>query len=210
MMNKLTVTWHGHSCFTVSCNGFSIVLDPYAPGSVPGLAPLSLSADLCLCSHGHSDHGYTDAVSVPENNAENPFHIETIDSYHDDAKGTLRGSNRIHILEAGNLRLAHMGDIGCALTAQQMEQLKDLDAILIPIGGYYTIDAVQAKDLVTALSPRVVIPMHYRSDSFGYPVIGCLEEYTGLCDDVISYDTDTFEIGKETKKQTAVLKPAQG
>ena len=205
-MNHISVTWHGHSCFTVSCSGFSVILDPYAPGSVPGLEPLSLSADLCLCSHEHSDHGYRDAVSVSKSSPENPFHIETIDSFHDSEKGALRGPNRIHILEAGGLKIAHMGDIGCTLPAQQMELLKNLDAILVPVGGYYTIDAAQAKSLVTALSPRVVIPMHYRLDRFGYPVIGRLEEYTKLCDDVVAYDTDTLVLDKDTRKQTAVLK----
>ena len=66
-MNKLTITWHGHSCFTISCNGYDVVLDPYAPGSVPGLPELSLTADMVLCSHEHSDHGYTQAVRIREN-----------------------------------------------------------------------------------------------------------------------------------------------
>lgn len=204
-MNTVSVTWNGHSCFTISADGFSIVLDPYAPDSVPGLAPLSLSANLCLCSHGHSDHGYTDAVTITESGAANPFRIQTIDTFHDDAGGSLRGTDRIHILEAGGIRIAHMGDIGCELTAEQMELLKGLDAILVPVGGYYTIDAAQAKALVSALSPRVTVPMHYRSEAFGYPVIGPLEEYTKLCDDVIHYDTNTILIGKDTKAQTAVL-----
>lgn len=204
-MGNLMITWHGHSCFTVSYNNYSIVLDPYAPGSVPGLAPLSLTASRVLCSHEHSDHGFAEAVSLKEPEIPNPFHILKIDSYHDDARGALRGTNRIHILEAGDLRIAHMGDLGCVLTSQQMDPLKHLDAILIPVGGYYTIDASQAKALVMALSPRVVIPMHYRSDIFGYPVIGRLEEYTSHCSDVVTYNTNTLVLDKCLKSQTAVL-----
>lgn len=206
-MNNLSITWHGHSCFTVSCGGYSIVLDPYAPGSVPGFAPLSLTANQVLCSHQHSDHGYTEAVSITEYEGQTPFRIQTIDTYHDDKEGALRGADRIHILEAAGLRIAHMGDLGCALEPVQMECLKNLDAILIPVGGYYTIDAAQARELVLALSPQVVIPMHYRSDTFGYDVIGRLEEYTKLCDDVVVYDTNTITLDKATEKQTAVLKP---
>lgn len=205
-MSNISITWHGHSCFTVSCDGYSIVLDPYAPGSVPGLSPLSLTANQVLCSHQHGDHGYTDAVSISGYEGQTPFHIQTIDTYHDDAKGTLRGTDRIHILEANGLRIAHMGDLGCELEPEQMEKLKNLDAILIPVGGYYTIDASQARALVCTLSPRVVIPMHYRSDTFGYDVIGRLEEYTKLCDDCVVYDTSTIGIDKDTKKQTAILK----
>ena len=99
-----------------------------------------------------------------------------------------------------------MGDIGCPLTREQKDLLKHLDAILIPVGGYYTIDAAQAKAVVDDLAPRVVIPMHYRSDHFGYPVIGRLEEFTGLCRNVVEYDSNGLLLTAETRPQTAVLK----
>ena len=78
------------------------------------------------------------------------------------------------------------------LIREQKDLLKHLDAILIPVGGYYTIDAAQAKTVVDDLAPRIVIPMHYRSDHFGYPVIGRLEEFTGLCRNVVEYDSNTL------------------
>ncbi len=203
--NQITVTWNGHSCFTVSADGYSIVLDPYAPDSVPGLLPLSLTADQVLCSHEHSDHGYRDAVTLTERSVKNPFDILKIDTYHDDQNGTLRGANRIHILKAHGMKLVHLGDLGCSLDASQTEQLKKPDILFLPVGGYYTINAAQARELAVILSPRVVIPMHYRSDTFGYPVIGRLEEYLMLCRDVVRYDTGTFILEPETKSQTAVL-----
>ncbi|MCI7796366.1 MAG: MBL fold metallo-hydrolase [Lachnospiraceae bacterium] len=203
-MNQILIKWNGHSCFSVTADDYTIVLDPYAPDSVPGLPALSLTANRVLCSHTHRDHGCTDVVTVEEKGA-CPFAIHTIDTFHDDAKGTLRGSNRIHILEAYGMRVAHLGDLGCSLTSEQEEQLKAVEAILIPVGGYYTIDADQAFAIVSSLNPRVVIPMHYRSDRFGYPVIGRLEAFTGHCMDVVTYDTDTLVLTPETEKQTAVL-----
>ena len=204
-MNKLTITWHGHSCFTISCNGYDVVLDPYAPGSVPGLPELSLTADMVLCSHEHSDHGYTQAVRIRENGLENPFQITKIDTFHDDASGSMRGPNRIHILEAGGLKAVHLGDLGCGLTAMQADLLKKPDVLLIPVGGYYTIDAAQAAEIVERLSPRVTVPMHYRSDTFGYPVIGRLEEYTSRCSNEIIYDTNVLTVDERTRVQTAIL-----
>lgn len=204
-MSKITITWHGHSCFMISSDGYDVVLDPYKPDSVPGLASLSLTADMTLCSHDHFDHGYTDAVCLRKEGKKNPFTITVLDTFHDDAGGTLRGTNRIHILEADGLRIAHFGDLGCALNEEQTEQLKGLDAVLIPVGGYYTIDAAQAFELVQALSPRVVVPMHYRSDSFGFPVIARLEAFTSRCGNVINYDTNHIVIDKETVPQTAIL-----
>lgn len=204
-MSMLTVTWHGHSCFSAEADGFCIVFDPYSPDSVPGLKPLSLTADLVLSSHGHKDHQCPEAVSLSGRETDCPFQIETIDSFHDDAGGSLRGTNRIHIVTAGGLKLAHMGDIGCTLEKGQLERLNDLDVLLLPVGGYYTIDAVQAKALADTLRPRVTIPMHYRAADFGYPVIGTLDSYTRLCDNVIVYDTNTLTIDAQTKPQTAVL-----
>ena len=110
------------------------------------------------------------------------------------------------ILFNGKTGMTIPGDIGCPLIREQKDLLKHLDAILIPVGGYYTIDAVQAKALADDLAPRVVIPMHYRSDHFGYPVIGRLEEFTGLCRNVVEYDSNTLLLTAETRPQTAVLK----
>ena len=66
---SITITWHGHSCFSVSADGYSIVLDPYAPDSVPGLPPLSLSASQVLCSHGQTTAIRTRWTFPPENRA---------------------------------------------------------------------------------------------------------------------------------------------
>lgn len=203
-MSNITIKWHGHSCFSVTADDYTIVLDPFADGSVPGLANIRPEANTVLCSHYHSDHGCTDVVTVSEK-ADSPFNILKIDTYHDDAQGTKRGENRIHILEAHGMRIVHFGDLGCMLTAAQIETLKKADVVMIPVGGFYTIDAAQAKEIVAILSPKVVIPMHYRSDVFGYPVIGRLEEFTKYYNNVVIHETDTLVISKDTKAQTAVL-----
>ena len=89
----------------------------------------------------------------------------------------MRGRNTIHILSANGKRIAHFGDLGCKLPADQLAQLKDLDIAMIPVGGHYTIDAAQAADLVCKIAPAHVIPMHYRGDNnaFGFDVIGTVQ-----------------------------------
>ena len=134
---------------------FPIVFDPYGPNTVPGLAPLSLIADMVLCSHEHGDHGYTDAVTLKHSGTKNPFSITKIDTWHDPEQGALRGPNRIHILESNGLKIAHMGDIGCPLTREQKESVKASRRDPDPVGGYYTIDAVQAKAVVDDLAPTL-------------------------------------------------------
>lgn len=203
-MGKITIKWHGHSCFSVTADNYTIVLDPFADGSVPGIGNIRPEANAVLCSHGHSDHGCTEVVTVTEK-ANSPFHILKIDTYHDDAQGTKRGENRIHILKADGIRIVHLGDLGCMLTPEQTELLKKADVLMIPVGGFYTIDAAQAREIVSILDPKIVIPMHYRSDTFGYPVIGRLEEFTNYYNNIVNYTGDTLVIDKDTKVQTAVL-----
>ena len=203
-MSKIGITWHGHSCYSVTADDYTIVLDPFADGSVPGLPNLELHANCVLCSHQHSDHGCTDVVKVTEKEI-SPFQVSVIDSFHDDAEGSKRGPNKIHVLEAHGMRIVHFGDLGCMLTDEQAVLLKQADVLMIPVGGFYTIDAAQAKEIVSALEPKVVIPMHYRSDTFGYDVIGRLETFTEFYSNIVTYETDTLVLDAETKAQTAVL-----
>ena len=167
----MKITWLGHSCFKVETKGYTLILDPYEDGSVPGCAPVRETADEVLCSHEHYDHNYRGGVTLREHGA-SPVKVEVISTYHDNREGKLRGSNRIHILDDGEVRIAHMGDLGCELEPEQLRKLEGLDGALIPVGGYYTIDAVQAKKLTDQIKPRITIPMHYRGDGFGFKELG--------------------------------------
>ncbi len=182
----MRVTWLGHSCFKVESKGYMIVLDPYEDNSVPGCGLVRETADEVLCSHEHFDHNARNMISLREH-GESPIKVTVISTYHDDKQGELRGNNKIHILDDGEVTIAHMGDLGCELEPEQLEQLKGLDAIL------------------EQLKPRVTIPMHYRGENFGFDVIGTLEEYTSQCSDVKTYPTNSLQITKDMEQQTAVL-----
>lgn len=204
----MIVKWLGHACFHISEGDYSIVIDPYDDGGVPGLRPVRATANEVICSHGHHDHNNTDAITIAAGKSENPFSIEKIHTFHDPEGGRLRGENTIHILSAGDVRIAHFGDLGCDLTQEQINALGHLDAVLCPVGGYYTIDAKQAKTLLDSLDAGIIIPMHYRSDSFGYDVIGTLDEFTSLypADSVRSLDDNSVEILPGAKKEVVVPK----
>ena len=201
----MNIIWNGHSCFTLDTTQGVVVLDPYQDGSVPGLSPLHLTADLVLCSHEHKDHGAREMVTLTGKPVS--LQVEELPTFHDPEQGALRGTNIIRIFTAEGLRVAHLGDLGCDLTPEQAEKLQGLDALMIPVGGYYTIDARQAKALADALRPRVVIPMHYRGACFGYEVTGPLEDYLALCggENVVHYSGNTLELTADTPAQTAVL-----
>lgn len=199
----MKLIWNGHSCFTLSTADGTLVLDPYLDGSVPGYAPLKLVADAVYCSHEHRDHGGRDRVALSGTAAN--VAVEEIATFHDPEKGALRGPNTIRIFSAEGLRVAHLGDLGCELEPAQKKRLTGLDAVLIPVGGHFTIDARQAKALVDEIKPRVVVPMHYRSPDFGYDVIGPAEDFLALCDNVVRYPGNTLELTLSTPAQTAVL-----
>lgn len=203
-MGKILLKWLGHSCFRISSEGYSIIIDPFEPGTVPGLRPIEENADEVLCSHEHFDHGFRDAVHLEKGKA-SPFTVKVIDTFHDDSKGALRGNNKIHIIEADGVRVAHMGDIGCGLTENQLAELKDVDAIMIPIGGNYTIGPKEAAEMAASINAGVTIPMHYRTDDFGFDDIGRIDEFLEVCGRWVRLDSDEIEIGKTTRHYTAVL-----
>lgn len=199
----MKLTWHGHACCTVETTQGTLVIDPYEDNYVPGLAPIRLSADQVVCTHQHRDHNAVQIVTLTGNAP--TYHLTTLETFHDEVQGAKRGKTLMFLLEAEGMRLAHLGDIGGTLTAEQMEQLKDLDVLLIPVGGFYTIGPKEAQELIQALNPRIVVPMHYRSDTFGYDVLATVEDFLALRNDAVRYEENWIQITPETKGQTAVL-----
>ena len=199
----MKLIWHGHSCFALEAEGYTVVFDPYADGAVPGCAPLRLTADAVYCSHEHSDHGARQCVTLSGRGC--PLPVEAIACFHDNMHGALRGKNTIHILSAEGMRVAHMGDIGHMPGKQAIQALAGVDALLIPVGGHFTIDAATAVQVIDAIGPRVVVPMHYRLGGMGYDVIGTLDQFTALRTDLRRYDGNTLELTPDTPRQTAVL-----
>ena len=178
----MTITWCGHACFLLESSCGSVVFDPYAPGKVPGWELPALTADKVVCSHGHADHNWAEGVKLTGRAFSG--RLTQIPSFHDDRRGALRGDNLITLVEAEDLRVVHMGDIGCALTAEQIDALGRVDVLMIPVGGHYTVDAAQAWEITRALDPSIVIPMHYRGRGFGYAVIGTVEPFLKLAGNV--------------------------
>ena len=185
----MLIEYKGHSCFRIKDfeeTGFKIVLDPYKDGSVPGYKkPENLTANLVLCSHQHDDHFGKEVCIMDEEAIENPFDIDTIESYHDPEKGKLRGSNTIHImtLRSSGEKVVHYGDVGETvgdlLTEENLEKLKGADYALVPVGGVYTYDFDQALELIDRTQPKLAIVMHYHSNTYNcdYEHIGNVEDF---------------------------------
>ena len=200
----MKLIWHGQSCFTIESGDSTVVIDPYQDGMVSGHAPLALTADAVFCSHEHPDHNAKGKVTL--SGKESAIHVQEIHTFHDSKKGRLRGQNIIRIFSTEGMSVAHLGDLGCELEPEQKKQLKGLDAVMVPVGGFFTINAKQAKILMDELKPRVVIPMHYRASGHRFGIIGSVDKFLALCDNVVTHDGNIMELTRETPAQTALLK----
>lgn len=204
----MKLTWYGHSCFMLESADGSIVFDPYSPGSVPGLTLPPLTADEVICSHGHGDHNYT--AGVKRSGRTTSFSVLRIDCFHDEVQGLKRGKNHITAVDAENMRVVHLGDLGHMLSPEQLERLGAVDVLLIPVGGYYTIDAAQAHALAGAIKPRITVPMHYRGAGFGYDVISTVDDFAALSENVKRLDGSVLEITGSEPAGTIILRcPAE-
>lgn len=168
----MQIIWHGHSCFQILTarnkgEQTSILIDPFSEEI--GLRVPKLEADIVLISHDHYDHNNVKAVAGSpfiiagpgEYEIKNVF-IQGIPSWHDEKPGRERGENTIYTIEAEDLKLSHLGDFGQKeLTGEQLEKIGEIDILMIPVGGIYTISAKEAIKLMSQIEPKITIPMHY-------------------------------------------------
>ncbi len=180
----MIITYLGHACFKLSHGNFDMIIDPYETGSVPGLKPLKETVNQVICSHKHGDHYGFKEVKLREVRTDTPFIVTPMETYHDDKEGALRGSNNVIIIDVDGMKIVHMGDIGCELTDEELEPLMDADILMIPVGGFFTIDGKQAASYVKRINPKITIPMHYRGEGFGYDLIGTVDDFLSSVQDV--------------------------
>lgn len=173
----MIITWQGHSCFKlqdkVGTDGITLVTDPY--GKECGLKMPSFEADIITVSHDHADHNNVSAlrgtpfiIDCPGEYDIKDVLIEGIDSFHDEKNGDERGHNTIYRIEIDDISITHLGDLGSALTDAQIEKLAGTDILLIPVGGKYTLDAKKAVEVISQIEPRIIIPMHYKTEGLAY------------------------------------------
>jgi len=175
----MIITWQGHSCFKIQdkmgTDGVTVVTDPFNKETGSKLKVPNFEADIVTVSHDHKDHNNVDALRgkpfVVSCAGEYDFKgvlIEGIDSYHDDKKGEERGGNIIYRIEIDDISVAHLGDLGDILDNAQIEKLIGTDVLLIPVGGKYTIDAKKAVEVISQIEPRIIIPMHYKTEGLAF------------------------------------------
>lgn len=160
----------GHASFRMETEqGAVIVTDPY--GSFYSFPARSLPADICTVSHDHHDHNAVDTVTgcpqiIRKEGKYRPaddVKITAIPTWHDEEQGAKRGPNLVFVYEVEGMRIVHCGDLGHVPTKEQAKLIGKPDVLLLPVGGFYTIDPKQAMETMELLRPTLTIPMHYRT-----------------------------------------------
>ena len=182
----MTITWFGHSCFrievpirgtriedtrSVSPTGtksVSILIDPFSKEI--GLRPPKIKDDIVLVTHQHYDHNNVSEsnpeafiIDSPGEYEKHGIYVRGIRSFHDKTEGKERGLNTIYMIKAEDMTICHLGDFGQdKLEDNQLEDMGDVDILMIPVGGVYTIDYKEAVSVVSQIEPKIIIPMHFK------------------------------------------------
>lgn len=203
--NEMLFRHLGHAEFLIETgSGTRIVTDPY--DAECGYPVQHVETEIALVSHHHHDH---DAV---ENLQGNPvvidqagvytpadgIRITAVSGYHDDVQGAKRGETLLFLIEADGLRIVHLGDLGEELNDDQVRILMDPDILMVPVGGFYTIDGVQAKKVADRINAKVVLPMHYKTKyNPDWPITGVDVFMEGYGKEDVSIGAEVLRVTKE-------------
>ena len=166
----VTIEWLGHACFLIRGSRVSVIIDPFAQESGLLYPAIDVHADVVLVSHEHLDHNCVAAVrGAPrvirgQGEWSAPMSIRGITANHDASGGALRGKTTIYAFELDGISFCHLGDLGEIPTDEVVRRIGAVDVLMIPVGGFFTIDHEGADTVVDMLRPKLVIPMHYKTE----------------------------------------------
>jgi len=209
--SQVTFQWFGHSCFKVSTDKLSVVTDPFDKSV--GYPVPSCDSDVITVSHEHFDHNNVSCIKGNPQVLRGKGNIKGLDfsaveTSHDEAGGSKRGKNNIFVWSMEGIKIAHLGDLGHILSSEQVAKIGAVGILFIPVGGYYTISPKEADSIISQLKPKVVIPMHYKTEVMGenFPIVK-VSEFTSNKKNVVNVgkNTVTFEKDKLPKETTVYV-----
>ncbi len=83
------------------------------------------------------------------------------------------------------------------MSEKDSAEIGDVDVLMLPVGGFFTIDAGVATEVVNSLKPRLVIPMHFKTEKCDFPIT-TVDNFTGGKDNVTRLATSEIELTKDT------------
>jgi L-ascorbate metabolism protein UlaG (beta-lactamase superfamily) len=214
----MKVKWLAHASFLITSEtGTKIITDPYNVGGGLSYGEIKESADVVTVSHEHGDHNNVAAVKgnpqvVKGAGAKEAkgIRFKGVPTYHDDTQGGQRGPNTIFCFEVDGIKVCHLGDLGHTLSDKEVAEVGKVDILLVPVGGFFTIDAKVATAVSSKLAPKVIIPMHFKTDKCAYP-IATVDDFIKGKSGVTQPGASEVEFKRDrlpAATQIVVLKPA--
>ncbi|MGZ3319282.1 MAG: MBL fold metallo-hydrolase, partial [Isosphaeraceae bacterium] len=200
----MRITWYGHAAFLIETQGLRIILDPYRSPDSGGYLPIDEPADLVVVSHEndryHSHLGQIvppfqviRALELPAGGeVACGIRIEAVRVFETPERKPEDEVTVVHFRTEG-LHLVFLGDLGHQLTEAELSPLRGAEIVLVPAGGPPTIDFPLIPQLLDAIDPRLVLPMHYKTPKIDLniqPLERFLEVLLG--DPIIRIGSSTF------------------
>lgn len=195
----MKIKWLAHAAFLITTeSGTRIITDPYKASPHFRHGVIKETADIVTTSHDHSDHNYTatlkgDPQVVGASGTFKDVEIRAVLTAHDDCGGTKNGLNTVFVIAAEGLNVCHCGDLGHVLTEAQVRAVGKVDVIMIPVGGFFTIDAATATKVCEQLKPSIILPMHYKTEEINLTISG-VEDFLNGKDDVKRFAGSEIEV----------------
>lgn len=212
----MKINYIGHACFMMHTKaGTRILMDPYdASVGYPVPKAGSVAADCVTASHAHHDHNAVEWLAKPYELIDKAGRytvkdvaVTAIPCWHDEVQGQKRGPNLIFIYQADGVRLCHLGDLGHELDEETLAAIGQVDALLAPVGGYFTLEPELMARQVRALSPEIVIPMHYATEFTSLPIAGP-QRFIAEIGGAVELECSQLVLGGETAPGVYLLQPA--
>jgi len=202
------VQWFGQSFFQfTSSSGAKLVIDPFDNTYFNYPIPKGLTADVLLVTHEHNDHsnigiiGGSPLICRSEKGVgrfeRKGIRVTGTAAFHDESRGAERGNNTVYSFAMDGVRFCHVGDLGHLLDEAQLKNIGPVDVLLLPVGGYFTIDTAKLDKLVAQINPRVVVAMHYKTRYTPQLPIATVDAYLKGKPAVKRLGSDSFAVSKD-------------
>ena len=209
----INVIWLGHACFMLKSKTKKLIFDPFKG---IGLPKPRAKADIVLCSHSHSDHNNSAAVSRKKSIVLEGFtgiarisstSVKGVATFHDEVQGGKRGKNSMYLVGLDGLSFCHLGDLGHKLSRSQANEIRPVDVLFLPVGGFYTIGPKEARKVMKSLKPKVTVPMHYKLPgmSNAFKRLSTVEDFIRRGDNIKRLKSPSFTVTKDSLPKKAVI-----
>ncbi|MCH3978786.1 MAG: MBL fold metallo-hydrolase [Candidatus Methanomethylophilus sp.] len=171
------IRWFGYSCFLFSDDSVRVVTDPHDGRSI-GIAKPAASADVALCTHNSYERNcfrsltgkHKDFMEALGRQECGCFSFEGLPSFADASGGKERGRNSVYMFEMDGLRIVFCGALGDIPGEEEIARMKGADIVFVPVGEFGTLPIARADEMMSAVSPKVIVPVGYRTGGITLPL----------------------------------------